>query len=129
MKGTEFRDLTLQQIADKLAQPQPTVILLHVNPDGDTVGSSLALACWLRAMGSPAYCLCAQEIPQRLRFLLGQIVVRQFLKESEINRHFFHRIIPAILFHLIMRRVDGDGFRHCRRISSLIKQKGLSQNE
>ena len=71
MKGTEYRDLTLRQIADKLSQPQPTVILMHVSPDGDAVGSAFALACWLREMGSPAYCLCAEEIPARLRFLMG----------------------------------------------------------
>ncbi len=65
----EFRALTLRETLKRLLVPQPTVILFHVNPDADAVGSAFALSQFLIATGSPAYCLCADEIPARLRFL------------------------------------------------------------
>ena len=65
----EFRALSLVETLAALLKPQPTLVLLHVNPDADAIGSAFALASFLSATGSPAYCLGAEEIPQRLRFL------------------------------------------------------------
>ncbi len=61
--------LTLQTVLERLSAPAPTCILFHAHPDADAVGSAFALRLWLEQMGSPAYCLCADEIPTRLRFL------------------------------------------------------------
>ena len=69
MPTTEYRELSEQQVLQLLSKPQPTLILFHVHPDGDAVGSAFALALWLKEMGSPAYCVCADEIPERLAFL------------------------------------------------------------
>ena len=63
------RALTAHEVVELLREPQPTCILFHARPDGDAVGSAFALAQWLSAMGSPAWCLCADEVPERLRFL------------------------------------------------------------
>ena len=65
----DFRALTPREALKRLLVPQPTVILFHVNPDADAIGSAFSLAEFLIATGSPAYCLCADEIPTRLRFL------------------------------------------------------------
>lgn len=45
------------------------LITTHVNPDGDAVGSSLALLHWLRAMGKEAHFVSASRLPPTLRFL------------------------------------------------------------
>lgn len=63
------RALTVEQVLARLSSPAPTLILFHVNPDADAIGSAFALASFLSACGSSAYCLCADEIPERLRFL------------------------------------------------------------
>lgn len=70
-KGTDmaYRDLSLQQALELLLTPSPTCVIFHVHPDGDAIGSAFALAAFLRATGSPAYCLCADEVPERLTFL------------------------------------------------------------
>jgi len=68
-KMKEYRKLTAEQVLAQLLQPQPTCVLFHVHPDADAIGSAFALAAFLRENGSPAYCLCADEIPERLRFL------------------------------------------------------------
>ena len=64
-----FRALTLEQIADELPKIKNTLILFHVRPDADAVGSAFALRELLRVMGVPVWCACADEIPARLEFL------------------------------------------------------------
>ena len=64
-----LKKLDFSEICDKLAEKKNTVILFHVRPDGDAVGSALAMKLLLEAMGSRAWCVCANEIPQRLAFL------------------------------------------------------------
>lgn len=66
---TYFRKLTLSELCEKLCEPKATLIVYHVHPDADAVGSAFALRELLSAMGIPAICACADEIPDRLQFL------------------------------------------------------------
>ncbi len=63
------RRLSLTETAARLPAGEPTLILFHRHPDGDAVGSGFALKLLLEAMGSTVYCVCEDEIPERLRFL------------------------------------------------------------
>ena len=65
--------LNVQQALERLLPPQPTCILFHIHPDADAVGSAFALAAFLTSQGSPCYCLCADEVPTRLSFLIESI--------------------------------------------------------
>lgn len=65
----DHRKLTMQEVLGRLLKPAPTCILFHVNPDADAVGSAFALAAFLKAQGSDCYCVCANEVPERLQFL------------------------------------------------------------
>ena len=69
MATRDLRSLDAAEVLTLLKSPAPTVICCHARPDADCLGSGLALALWLKAMGSDAYCVCANEIPQYLRFL------------------------------------------------------------
>ena len=69
MMNERVATLTEAQAAAALAQKKSTVILLHPRPDGDAVGSAFALRLLLEQMGMRAHCLCADDIPHRLRFL------------------------------------------------------------
>lgn len=69
MEKTEYKALDGNAVRAWLSKPAPTLILFHVHPDPDAVGSAFALSLWLKQMGSSVYCLCADEIPERLRFL------------------------------------------------------------
>ncbi len=64
-----YQRLTLSETASLLRGGEFTLILLHRHPDGDAVGSGYALKLLLEAMGCTAYCVCEDEIPDRLRFL------------------------------------------------------------
>ena len=69
----DYRALSLGEALERLLVPAPTVVILHARPDGDAVGSAFALAAFLESTGSPAYCLCADEIPDRLKFLVDGV--------------------------------------------------------
>lgn len=59
----------MKQIADAIKNANNIAILTHVNPDGDAVGSSLALTYALRRMGKHATAVYLREIPQKYAFL------------------------------------------------------------
>ena len=59
----------MNEFAALLKEKKSTVILFHARPDGDAIGSAFALRAMLAAQGMPVWCLCADEIPPRLRFL------------------------------------------------------------
>ncbi len=70
MNDPTFETLTLAQVVARLCIPSPTLILFHARPDGDAVGSAFALRELLSAMGMPVWCVCADPVPDRLKFLM-----------------------------------------------------------
>ena len=64
----EFISLGKSDVAKKLFDASSVLILFHINPDGDSVGSAFALRHALTALGKKAWCICASEIPERLLF-------------------------------------------------------------
>lgn len=69
MPISEYRDLSAAEIIAALSDAQPTLVLCHARPDADALGSAMALSLWLQKKGSAARVVCANEIPERLRFL------------------------------------------------------------
>lgn len=68
-----IKTLTLGTLCNLLAEPKRTLIICHARPDGDAIGSAFALKEILRQTGSEAYCICADEVPKRLKFLTASI--------------------------------------------------------
>lgn len=71
----EYAKLTAEQCADRLMALERAEIICHIRPDGDTVGSAKALAELLRTLGKGAAICCADRIPDRLGFILGDDIV------------------------------------------------------
>ena len=65
-----FKNLTAEQCADALVAIENPVILIHVRPDGDAVGSAAALWLVFNALGKQAKINCEYDIPERLSFIL-----------------------------------------------------------
>ena len=65
----QFKALTLESIAKEIKKPKKTLIVFHARPDADAVGSAFALRELLRVMNVPVYCVCSDEMPDRLAFL------------------------------------------------------------
>ena len=66
-------DETIQQ---QIAAAQHFVIVSHIRPDGDAVGSMLGLAHALRASGKEVECVLQDGMPQKYAFLPGAADVR-----------------------------------------------------
>ncbi len=73
MAMRELRAFDLGEALALLSKPAPTLVCCHARPDADCLGSAFALALWLSLTGSPARVVCADEIPERLRFLVGDL--------------------------------------------------------
>ena len=71
---------TLLQLVDGA---QHILITAHVNPDGDAIGSSLALKHWLARRGKQAEVVVPNLFPDFLRWIPGAQDVRVYLKHEE----------------------------------------------
>lgn len=60
-----------QQVLAALRRHGSFVLLLHVNPDGDSVGSTLALGLALERLGRRVAFACPDDLPPAFRFLAG----------------------------------------------------------
>lgn len=67
------RTLTFGMLCNRLSEQKNTLIICHTRPDGDAIGSAFALKEILRQIGCDAYCICADEVPKRLKFLTSSI--------------------------------------------------------
>lgn len=61
--------ITLEQIAELLKKHNKFVVTAHVNPDGDALGSVLALSNYLISIGKNVTCLIDDDIPSNFNFL------------------------------------------------------------
>lgn len=70
---TPQTNITLAEMAEQLKAHSSFAICGHVNPDGDCLGSELALAHALKSLGKSVVCLLAkpEPVPHNLKFLPG----------------------------------------------------------
>ncbi len=61
----------LKTIAEKLKMEKSVAIFCHVRPDGDAVGSAVALCLALKGMGKMAKVFCSDAIPERFSYMNG----------------------------------------------------------
>ena len=67
----DLQSLTRAQLADEIRKRQRFVITSHVRPDGDAIGSALAMAFALRALGKEARVVFRDEPPGPLQVFPG----------------------------------------------------------
>lgn len=67
---SEHIEIAFEEIVGFLEEPMDTLVLFHRAPDADAVGSAFALRQVLEGLGSRAWCVCSDEVPARLRFLM-----------------------------------------------------------
>ncbi len=66
----KYRELSLSECADLLISVEHPLVVMHMRPDGDTVGSGAALCEIFRALGKEPRYTCPDPIPERLAFLV-----------------------------------------------------------
>lgn len=70
-------NVTIEEAAEKMMAAQKLLLTAHVNPDGDAIGSTLALAAFLRGRGKRADVWIDDKLPKNLSFLPGYESIRR----------------------------------------------------
>jgi phosphoesterase RecJ-like protein len=63
--------ITINEFAEKLSKEKSVAIFSHMRPDGDTVGSAVALKLALNQIGIKADLFCVDPIPQKFSYMAG----------------------------------------------------------
>jgi len=72
----------IEQIAEKLRGSAAPLIISHVRPDGDAIGSIIGLGLVLASAGKKPQLFLEDGLPARFRFLAGSSGVRNSVKET-----------------------------------------------
>ena len=75
-------DSDFSAVGRVLSGDKPALVIGHSHPDGDCVGSAVALAELIEAIGGSAQVLFPDPVPERLAFLLGGREVPDALPED-----------------------------------------------
>lgn len=70
-------EISLRRVAQMLREADRIVITAHIHPDGDSLGSMLALYAPLAAQGKQVLMLLDDEVPAVYRFLPGSDLIRR----------------------------------------------------
>ena len=81
---TDFKALSARDAAKILLDLNDALIIMHVRPDADAVGSASALALTLQALGKKAAIISSDEIPARLAFLTEGVTVSDEIGAKEL---------------------------------------------
>ena len=73
---------TIENIKNEINRAKNVVILTHQNPDGDAIGSSLAMQLVLKKMGKEVDVIIP-EFPNTFKFLPGADLVKK--KEKKLH--------------------------------------------
>ncbi len=68
--------ISLSSVCEELKTRDDFIILTHVSPDGDTLGSAYALALGLIAIGKRAYVVCSDEVPAKYDYFVKAAALR-----------------------------------------------------
>ncbi|MGC8668758.1 MAG: DHH family phosphoesterase [Chthonomonadales bacterium] len=75
----------LQKAVDAIGEARRVVIASHVNPDGDTLGSALAIGRALRNMGKEVTLLSHDGVPEIYRWMPGQECILRRTQERSFD--------------------------------------------
>lgn len=65
-----------EALREFLREGMTSIVMPHLNPDGDAIGSCIALADFLQSYGHKVMIVCNDEIPRNLSFLLTHPIHR-----------------------------------------------------
>jgi phosphoesterase RecJ-like protein len=74
----------ISEISKIIKQSKTFFIAGHIKPDGDSVGSALALASVLNRLDKKACVYCVDEVPDFLKFLKGSNEIKKSAKKDDV---------------------------------------------
>ncbi len=80
-----IKELSINELAERIKEKKKTLILCHKNPDPDTIGSAFALKDILSCLGSPADVVSCDMVQSKFGFITEGASVEY--KEKEYERY------------------------------------------
>ncbi|MBU1042941.1 MAG: bifunctional oligoribonuclease/PAP phosphatase NrnA [Candidatus Omnitrophica bacterium] len=93
-----------KQILETIKKNERFLVIAHINPEGDSIGSQLAMANLLRTMGKTVRIINEHSVPKNLMFLPGSDQIEVF---SELNKEDINFDVAIILDCPIPERIGG----------------------
>mgnify|MGYP006281367361 CR=1 FL=1 len=85
MKETRYKNSKL--LRNKLEENENIVIVTHVNPDGDAIGSTLAMGGVIKKLGKNVKIVTPNDFPEFLHWMQGaKDILVYFRKKNEIKK-------------------------------------------
>ena len=115
-----------------LLNPKKIVIIPHRNPDGDALGSTLALKHFLANKGHKAFVISPNDYPNFLKFLPGE---SEILKYSSTPKEVRNKILEGTLSASGFQQAISTGASSGKGLSvddvnqSLLKELSSLKNE
>jgi len=76
---------TLEALKEELTEPKHIVVTTHHKPDGDALGSSLAMYHWLKAKNHNVQVIVPSDFPTFLDWMPGREDARIYTEDKEAN--------------------------------------------
>ncbi|SFC52331.1 phosphoesterase RecJ domain-containing protein [Parapedobacter composti] len=76
---------TPEALKGELTEPKQIVVTTHHKPDGDALGSSLAVYHWLKAKGHTVHVIVPSDFPAFLNWLPGRSDIRIYTEDKAAN--------------------------------------------
>lgn len=75
----------IEEITAKLNSAKRIAVFCHVHPDGDAIGSGLALYLALKRKGKQVYFACEDAVPEKFAFLVGVSEIKTEIQEIDYD--------------------------------------------
>lgn len=103
-----MNEVQIQQTHSLLSKPKQIVIVGHKNPDGDAVGSSLALALTLEKLGHTVQVVMPNALAKFLKWMPGSDRILQYEEDKEAIHDFLEKteVVFTLDFNSLSRIGD-----------------------
>lgn len=108
------QDRAMRDVAEVVERCDRFVVATHVRPDGDAIGSVLAMTYMLRKLGKTADPYCQDAVPPALAFLPGSSEIRHHLNKPD---HYAAAVLVDCGSYL---RVGDDLAKSIRAIATVV---------
>jgi phosphoesterase RecJ-like protein len=121
-KGHEMNNDGMSEVIDAIKKGDNFLLAAHVNPEGDSIGSQLAMYHLLKKLGKNAVIVNHDRVPENLNFLPGAADVKTELPED------FKPSVALVLDCPVMVRV-GTVIDHLNEIGMIVNIDHHISNE
>jgi phosphoesterase RecJ-like protein len=109
---------TLTELKKLIEENKNFLIVSHINPEGDAIGSSIALALGLKKKGKSVYILNKDPVPDSLKFLPFSKLVSQKIPSREFD----------VIFIVDCATLERTGLKELKAKTTVVIDHHLSKN-